>query len=215
MNSPQMNQRKKIIILLFFLATFLMGTISRLANFTPEYDIIVLFAGLIGTLFQLVQLYPDLLKNLTPKFPPLLTLLTFLRAHLSASIYLLLVVSFVLNIILLFHIGQHSCYDQAKSIGSMPVVSTPVFLSGSYSVDPASACQDINFKPAQPSSQIEARVVFLDVNTGEVKGYGRTWVPLKSSGWMILAMQIKRGTRYTLEFRTTSGNGVIEGKLAA
>jgi hypothetical protein len=211
-----MNNGKKIIILLFFLVTFLIGTISRLANLTPGYDIITLFAGLIGTLFQLVQLSPDLLKNLTPPRPPALhTPLIFVRAHLSAFIYPLLVVSFILNIILLFHIGQHSCYDQAKSIGSMPVVSTPVFLSGSYSVDPASACQDINFKPAQPSSQIEARVVFLDVNTGEVKSYGRTWIPLKSSAWMILATQIKRGTRYTLEFRTTSGNGVIEGKLAA
>ncbi|MBV9707597.1 MAG: hypothetical protein JO125_09340 [Chloroflexi bacterium] len=107
-----------------------------------------------------------------------------------------------------------TCYGQAQHIDPIAVSSTVVRLHIDYSVTNTSLCMDINFKPVKANSNIKARVVFLDVATGETKGHG-AWVPLSSSEWTVLATDIKRETRYTLEFQADSGQGIVEGCLAA
>jgi hypothetical protein len=106
-----------------------------------------------------------------------------------------------------------TCYSQATQIGPYTIIPTDFYLTPDIIKGPA--CNDINYKSTIQAGTIQARVIFKNVSTGAIKGYG-SWKTISSvNTWYVLASSVLNGTRYTLEFKDPYKGTTFEGWQAS
>lgn len=112
------------------------------------------------------------------------------------------------------HAVPHAtCYSQATQVGPYTIVATDFVLVTTIIKGPA--CNDINFKSTAQAGTTQARVIFKDINTGAIKGYG-SWQTISSvNTWYVLASDVLNGTHYTLEFNDPYKGTTFEGLQAS
>lgn len=105
-----------------------------------------------------------------------------------------------------------TCYGQATQIGPYTIIPTDFEIVTTYIA--TQYCNDINFKATQQAGPTQARVIFKDIKTGAVKGYG-SWKNIDSANtWYVLATNVLDGTHYTVEFKVPYEGTTFEGLLA-
>jgi hypothetical protein len=106
-----------------------------------------------------------------------------------------------------------SCYGQAKPIGPYIIRITDFVIITTYTT--TTHCRDINFKATRQAGPTLARVIFKDVKTGKVKGYG-AWKRISSTNtWYVLASNVLNGTHFTLEFKVPYKGTTFAGQMAS
>lgn len=106
-----------------------------------------------------------------------------------------------------------TCYSQATQVGPYTIIATDFVLVTTIVKGPD--CNDINFESTTQAGTIQARVIFKDINTGTIKGYG-SWKTISSvNTWYVLASSVLNGTHYTLEFNDPYKGTTFEGLQAS
>jgi len=106
-----------------------------------------------------------------------------------------------------------TCYSQATQVGPYKIIANDFVLKTTIVKGPY--CNDINFESTQQAGPTQARVIFLNINTGAIIGYG-SWKNINSvNTWYVLASSVLNGTHYTLEFKDPYTGTTFKGFQAS
>jgi hypothetical protein len=106
-----------------------------------------------------------------------------------------------------------TCYSQATQVGPYTIIGTDFVLDTTIVKGPD--CNDINFESTIQAGPTQARVIFKNINTGAIIGYG-SWKTISATNtWYVLASSVLNGTHYTLEFKDPYKGTTFEGQQAS